>query len=122
MDSQMGILSSDAAGRPGRYQASLICVVGMLMMLAAMPGPVVNAKIKSGNWPTFLASNARTGYNGAESIIKPKSAPKLKLHWQNMAAGAISAQPIEANGLVYCGSWDGMENASRLSDGKVVCK
>jgi polyvinyl alcohol dehydrogenase (cytochrome) len=94
----------------------------MLIMLAAvvMPGPVVNAKIKSGNWPTFLASNARTGYNGAESIINPKSAPTLKLHWQNMAAGAISAQPIEANGKVYWGSWDGLEHASRLSDGKDV--
>src|SRR5258706_15891811 len=113
MDSQMGILRSDAAGRRGRYQASLMCVVGMLMLTAAvMPGPVVNAKIKSGNWPTFLASNARTGYNGAESIINPKSAPTLKLHWQNMAAGAISAQTIEANGMGYWGSLDGLEHAS----------
>lgn len=116
----MGMLPDDAGNRRGRYQTPLFCVVGMLFMLAmaVMPGPVVNAKAKSADWPTFMAGNARTGYNGAESIINRKTAPKLKLHWQNTAAGAISAQPIEANGMVYWGSWDGLEHASNLSDGK----
>src|SRR6185312_6363891 len=118
MDCDMGILSEEAGNSRGRYQASLLCVAGMLFMLvmAMMPGPVVNAKARSGDWSTFMASNARTGYNGAESIINRKTAPNLKLHWQD-TAGAISAQPIEANGMVYWGSWDGLEHASNLSDG-----
>ena len=90
------------------------------MLVAIMPRQAAKAKTRAGDWPTFLESNARTGYNGAESIINPKTAPNLKIHWQNMAVGAISAQPIEANGMVYWGSWDGLEHASRLSDGKDV--
>ncbi len=118
----MGMLPGNAIGRRGLFGGMLIGVVGMLVMLvmAALPRPVVYAKVSASDWTTFLESNARTGYNKAESIINPKSAPNLKLHWQDMAGGAISAQPIEANGMVYWGSWDGLEHASRLSDGKDV--
>lgn len=117
----MRVLPGNASHKWRRYWLPVVCVAGMLFMLVAMmPGQAVEAKTRSGDWPTFLESNARTGYNGAESIINRKTAPNLKIHWQNMAAGAISAQPIEANGMVYWGSWDGLEHASRLSDGTDV--
>src|ERR1700729_4080198 len=31
----------------------------------------------SGNWSTYLNSGSRTGYNGAERLITPSTAPKL---------------------------------------------
>jgi outer membrane protein assembly factor BamB len=122
MDCNMGMLSSSTIGRRLLYRCELICIAGIVVMLvmAALPVPAVYAKTSASDWATFMESTARTGYNKAESIINPKSAPNLKLHWQDMATSAISAQPIEANGMVYWGSWDGLEHASRLSDGKDI--
>lgn len=72
------------------------------------------------NWPTYMADNAHTGYNGVETIINPNSAPNLKLLWSHQAAQKITTQPIEANGMLYWGSWDGLEHASSLTDGSDV--
>lgn len=75
------------------------------------------AYAKSGDWPTYMANNGRSGFNGAETIINPKSAPNLKLHWKIRAAGRVTTQPIVANGLVYWGSWDGLEHATNPTTG-----
>ena len=63
----------------------------------------------SGYTPTYLGDNARSNYNGQETVINPASAPNLKLHWSYQAGGYISTnyitdQPVEANGLIYWGS------------------
>ena len=78
----------------------------------------------SGYTPTYLGDNARSNYNGQETVINPTSAPNLKLHWSYQAGGYISTnyitdQPVEANGLIYWGSWDGNEHATDLN-GKQV--
>ncbi len=78
------------------------------------------AHAAAGDWPTFLAGDTRSGFNGAETIINPSTASQLKLHWIHSTALQISAEPVEANGMVYWGSWDGIEHASRLSDGTDV--
>jgi len=74
----------------------------------------------SGDWPTYLANAQRSGENKAETTIDPTSAPNLKMHWSYQAGGYlylnyISDQPIEANGMVYWGSWDGNEHATNLN-------
>src|SRR5215469_8824218 len=62
-------------------------------------------------WPDYLETNGHTGFNSAELRINSASATDLSQHWAYAAPGPISAQPIEANGLVYVGAWDGYERA-----------
>ena len=80
------------------------------------PTSVVTAQ---GDWPTYMADNGRSGFNGAETIITPQTAPHLKLKWIDKAGGYPASQPVEANGLVYWGAWDGFEYATDLNGHKV---
>jgi polyvinyl alcohol dehydrogenase (cytochrome) len=92
-------------------------LIGMLVLLFAMISPLMHpVYAAAGDWPTYLMENGRSGYNGAETIINATTAPNLKLHWTHTAAGSISTQPVEANGLVYWGSWDGYEHATNLNN------
>jgi polyvinyl alcohol dehydrogenase (cytochrome) len=82
------------------------------------PGPAAFAK--SGSWPTYMGGNSRTGFNQAETTINPQTAPNLKVHWKHLAGGKVTSQPIVANGLVYWGSWDGLEHATDPATGNDV--
>lgn len=75
------------------------------------------AHAASGDWQTYLFDNTRSGYNASETIINQQTAPHLKIHWTHTIAAKISAEPVEVNGIAYWGAWDGLEHASRLSDG-----
>jgi len=80
--------------------------------------------VASGYTPTYLADNGRSDFNGTETIINPTSALNMKLHWSYQAGGYISTnyisdQPVEANGLIYWGSWDGNEHATDLNGNQI---
>ncbi len=85
----------------------------------AFPWPSAHAD-QQGSWPTYLGNYGHSGYNGSESIINPTTAPNLQLHWLRSIGRKISTQPVEANGMIYWGSWDGIEHASTLSNGSDV--
>lgn len=104
-----------------RYTISVGILALLLVSLTVavlIPRPFVHAQ--AGDWPTFFGDDAHTGFNGAETSINPTTAPNLKQHWVHKAAGKITTQPTAANGMLYWGSWDGIEHASRLSDGTDV--
>src|SRR5713101_4665851 len=83
----------------------LVFLAGILsLLLVAIPIAKPVAGATSGDWPTFLGNNARTGFNGAETIINPSTAHNLKLHWTQTVKARISAEPVEANGMVYWGA------------------
>lgn len=111
-----------------RYSGRAIVVVGVFLLLVAILalGPLRNAPAAgstTASWSTYQANNAHTSFNGAETIINPTTAPNLKLLWTHALKGftdKITTQPIVANGMIYWGSWDGLEHASRLSDGTDV--
>jgi polyvinyl alcohol dehydrogenase (cytochrome) len=84
--------------------------------LAGLPLSRAGAQA-SGDWSTYLNNPARTGYNSAETLITPSTAPNLNQRWTDSAAGAISAEPIEVNGVAYYGSWDGYEHAVDAATG-----
>jgi polyvinyl alcohol dehydrogenase (cytochrome) len=77
------------------------------------------APATTGDWTTYMGSNAREGFNSAETVITTKTAPNLKLKWTHNAGGGIFSQPIVANGIIYWGSEDGYEHATTLSGGYV---
>src|SRR5438046_2592411 len=63
------------------------------------------------DWTTYLGDSWRTSFNAAESILTPSNVAQLKLKWSQFAADGVSVQPVEANDVVYWGSWDGYEHA-----------
>lgn len=98
-----------------RTYISTLVKAGILIFICTTLGiatPRVLAA--SGDWPTYLSGNGRSGFNGAETTINPGSAPNLKLNWSFNASGSISSQPVEANGQIYWGSWDGLEHATNI--------
>src|SRR5262249_8024587 len=78
------------------------------------PGLANPQATSSSDWPMFLGNNARTGYNSAETIINATTASQLKPLWKHTVTKPINSQVVEANGMLYWGSWDGIEHASRL--------
>jgi polyvinyl alcohol dehydrogenase (cytochrome) len=85
------------------------------MLLA--PTNIPAARAQARDWSTFLWDDGHSGFNSTETVITPASAPNLKVHWSIQAAGHVSAQPIVANGMLYWGSYDGLEHASSLVNG-----
>lgn len=62
----------------------------------------------------------RSGFNDADTLLNPSSASNLKLHWTATTKGVISAQPVEANNIIYWGSWnDGLEHATDLNNNSI---
>jgi polyvinyl alcohol dehydrogenase (cytochrome) len=116
----MRYIVANARGVWGRPWARIVGGVGILVILVAMAINIParpTAHAANGDWSTYLGDNGRSGFNPAETIINPTTAPGLKKHWVHKAGGKISSQPIEANGLVYWGSWDGIEHATNPSNG-----
>src|SRR6266581_892057 len=89
-----------------------------VISIALIPS-VLATHAASGDWTTYMADNGRSGFNPNETIITPSTAPNLKLKWIHTAGGDVTAQPVEANGLVYWGSWDGYEHATKLDNTRV---
>jgi len=82
--------------------------------LTPAPTPALAAPAP-GDWATYMADNGHSGFNAAENIITPATAPTLKLKWTQSAGDAIVTQPVVSNGLIYWASWDGFEYATDLS-------
>ncbi len=83
----------------------------------ATPSPTPTTTVsQSGDWKTYMADNARSGFNGAETLINPTTAPHLELKWTHTAGAYVASQVVEADGLLYWGSWDGFEYATDLNN------
>jgi polyvinyl alcohol dehydrogenase (cytochrome) len=70
------------------------------------------------NWATYLGNDARTGFNGQETVITPTTAPTLKLLWTAKPLGAVSSEMVVVNNVGYYGSWDGALHATNLTTGQ----
>ena len=72
-----------------RTAMQLLAAVGVIVVLAGLPLSGARAQT-SGDWSTYLNNGARTGYNGAERLITPSTAPNLTKLWTDSAGGSIS--------------------------------
>ena len=97
-----------------RYFA--LAVIAIVILMLSSPALSSNASLRkntaAGDWPTYLYTLARSGFNSNETIISPGSAGNLKLHWSRQGTAQIVSEPVLANGLLYWGSYDGLEHAS----------
>jgi outer membrane protein assembly factor BamB len=107
-----------------RRTARLFAAAGIVAVVAGAPLSGAAAQTfsgagarASGDWPTYLNNVARTGYNSAETAVTPATAPDLTQLWADTAGGPVSAEPIQVNGVVYYGSWDGHEYAVNAGTG-----
>jgi len=89
-----------------------IAVVRVPEQILSPPTKVASAQGTSHDWSTYLLNDEHSGFATAETIINVTTAPRLKQHWMYHANGGISVQPVEANGMIYWGSWDGVEHAT----------
>ncbi len=78
------------------------------------PGNPVRAA-SPGDWTTYLFNPGHSDFNAAETAINPNTAGSLKQLWSISEGSIISTQPVVANGLIYWGSWDGIEHATNLN-------
>src|SRR5215472_18535266 len=101
-----------------KVDAQLLAVAGVMVVVAGFP--LAGGAQALGDWPTYLNNGARTGFNSAETVITPASAPQLTQLWADSGSGAISAEPVQVNGVVYYGSWNGHENAVKASTGAAL--
>jgi outer membrane protein assembly factor BamB len=95
-------------------------VVMLVLLLAAIAVPQTTTRAQGGEWSMYLGDVGHSGFNSAETVINPATAPNLRLYWKHKITSKITTQPIAANGMLYWGSWDGIEHGSRLSDGTDV--
>lgn len=96
----------------------LAVIIALLSLIYTLTAQNVHAA--SGDWPTYLANNAHTGFNSSETIINRSTAAKLKLHWTHTSGSMISTQPTVANGTIYWGSWGiANEHATALNNARV---
>ncbi len=70
-------------------------------------------------WPTYLGGVDHTGFNSAETILNSSTFAALQLKWRAHAGGAVSVQPVESNGVIYWGSWDGTMHATNLAGANI---
>jgi outer membrane protein assembly factor BamB len=96
------------------------------ILLRLVPGAAVIATLSlaapasaapTGDWSTYLSDRGRSGFNAAETIITRSTVGGLHAAW-TARSGAVSAEPVQAGGVVYYGSWDGVERAVDASNGK----
>lgn len=118
----LGFLSTTVRRRIGaRLAWRLATLIGLLgVLVLATHGGSAQAATND-DWLTYGLNLAHTGFNAADPI-NANNAANLKEHWAHHAGGAINSQPIVdgALGLVFWGSWDGYEHATRISTNTTI--
>src|SRR4030081_1171237 len=67
--------------------------------------------------PMYLYNLGHTGFEGKEKTINASTVGTLAPAWIARAAETVSGETIAANGLLYWGSWDGLEHATDPATG-----
>lgn len=99
-----------------KARRSLLCLAGGAALIMGLSFAAGASAANSGSWPTYLNNRSRTGFNSAETQITPSTAPNLQPLWAD-SSGSVSAEPVQVNGTVYYGSWDGNERAVDAATG-----
>lgn len=75
-----------------------------------------------GNFASYMNGPNRTDQGGGAGTFSRADIQNLTLLWHVNYTGRIATQPIEANGVVYFGSWDGYEYAVDATNGTLLWK
>jgi len=106
----------------GKKRRGLLCVVIGASLVTGLSGLFAASQATAAtsvSWPTYLRGPARSGYNSAEAAVTASTVGSLRNRWTD-TSGSASAEPIESNGVVYYGAWDGYERAVSAANGAVL--
>lgn len=104
------------------FVSSLIVLLTLVCVLSfSLVGTGAVQAGSDPNWPTYGFNLARSADNRSDSVTA-SNATNLKLYWSHHASGSVSSQAVVDNGLglVFWGSWDGYEHATRISTNAFV--
>jgi outer membrane protein assembly factor BamB len=104
----------------GRARRGTFMVVAAILVALLIPSVALGATGGTGSWPMYGQNLSKTGFNPDADGITPATAPDLKLVWKDTVSGKIFAQPVEADGLVYWGAFNGDMYAANPTTGKMV--
>jgi outer membrane protein assembly factor BamB len=93
-------------------------IVRLLAVVAVLAGGPASAAAQ--DWPTYQHDNARSGFQSSDPAISASSVATLAPKWIFRANDSISSQAIAARGMIYWGSWDGLEHATNPATGTDV--
>lgn len=107
---------------------STVLIILALGVAAAIPFAMSNAQKRTvtrkgsagsaSDWASFGRDVKGSHHNPDESTITPANVGRLKPKWVFETQGDVSSQPIIVNGVLYFGSWDGLEYAVDVKTGK----
>jgi polyvinyl alcohol dehydrogenase (cytochrome) len=92
------------------------CVTAVIYCASFFP-TTASASIE--DWPGYMFDANHTGFDRSETTITTSTAPGLNVRWSLNVGSKIFAEPVEANGLIYWGSFDGYEHAVDLNGNPV---
>jgi len=90
------------------------------LAVAACAGALLGAPAARAESPMYLYNLAHTGFESKEKAINATTVGTLAPNWIARASETVSDETIAANGLLYWGSWDGLEHATNPATGKDV--
>ncbi len=94
----------------------LMLILGSALLAGSLLGHApAHATSSAADWTTYIHDPSHSGFNSTETILNPSSASKLQGQWTLNAGSSISTQAVVANGMIYWGSWDGIEHATNLN-------
>lgn len=74
----------------------------------------------TGTWSMYMGNFARTGFASGETGITTSNVHSLKERWLVPGRASISDQVTSAGDLLFWGSWDGYEHATKPATGEEV--
>src|SRR6266702_151541 len=111
---------------PRKWKSGAIIVLGLAIILTTVYFPIPVLHIaqathgsntsSAGDWPMYMYNVGRSGYNTSETMINPSTAPNLqpKVLAGDKSQKYIFSQPVVSNGVVYWGSFNGYEHATKI--------
>jgi polyvinyl alcohol dehydrogenase (cytochrome) len=92
--------------------------LGLVIACAAVSagsGPIAQAAVTAGDWPTYHLNNLRDGY---QSRLNPLST--LSVNWNAALDGAVYGQPLVVHGRIYAATENDTVYALNRATGAVV--
>src|SRR5512132_4343783 len=71
----------------------------MTLVIGVALGTGAPMDLRAADWPTFGFNNLRQGNNPNETTLGPTNVQNLVANWSFAAQGAITAQPVLAEGV-----------------------
>jgi outer membrane protein assembly factor BamB len=109
--------------RQSLLTAAGVAVAAVIALVTALALGVFNGSGThrgTGTWTMYMGNYARTGFATGQTGITTSNVHSLKERWLVPGRASISDQVTSGGDLLFWGSWDGYEHATRPATGQEV--